>query len=74
MHKQVVMDRTGDTVHEFDPAFALSVKEAMERFDELVKNQGMTAATRNSDGTSQITRNFDPTATETLFIPRLAGG
>jgi hypothetical protein len=32
------------------------------------------AAERTGDGTSKVVRKFDPTAEETLFIPRLQGG
>lgn len=71
---QRVIDLSGDTVHTFDPANATEVKEAMERFQKLTGEQGMTAATKTGSGTSTLTRKFDPTAEETLFIPRLAGG
>jgi hypothetical protein len=32
------------------------------------------AAKRTGNGTSELVRQFDPTAKETLFIPRLVGG
>jgi hypothetical protein len=48
MATQIVMDHTGDSRHQFDPADAAAVAEA-----EL--------------------KSFDPTAEETLFIPRLKG-
>jgi hypothetical protein len=70
---QVVMDHTGDTRHQFDPADAAAVAEAEKRFMELT-GAGFTAAKRLAQGKSEIVRNFDPTAEETLFIPRLKGG
>jgi hypothetical protein len=70
---QVVMDHTGDTRHQFDPADAAAVAEAEKRFMELT-GAGFTAAKRLGQGKSEIVRNFDPTAEETLFIPRLKGG
>ena len=70
---QVVMDHTGDTRHQFDPADAAAVAEAEKRFMELT-GAGFIAAKRLGQGKSEIVRNFDPTAEETLFIPRLKGG
>jgi hypothetical protein len=68
MATQIVMDATGDTRHEFDPADAAAVAEAENRFREL------TGAVRKADGRSELMRSFDPTAKETLFFPRLQGG
>jgi hypothetical protein len=42
------------------------------RFKELTG--GYTAARRLGEGKSEVVRRFDPTAEETLFIPRLQGG
>jgi hypothetical protein len=73
MATQIVMDHTGDTRHQFDPADAAAVVEAERRFDELT-GHGFTAAKRLDDGKSEVVKRFDPTAEETLFIPRLEGG
>jgi hypothetical protein len=73
MATQIIMDHTGDTRHQFDPANAAAVAEAEKRFRELT-GAGFTAAKRLGDGKSEIVRSFDPTAEETLFIPRLKGG
>jgi hypothetical protein len=73
MATQIVMDHTGDTRHQFDPADAAAVGEAEKRFKELI-GYGFTAAKRLDDGKSELVKNFDPTAEETLFIPRLEGG
>jgi hypothetical protein len=35
---------------------------------------GFTAAKPLGEGKSQVLKSFDPTAEETLFIPRLQGG
>ena len=72
--RHIVMDHTGDTKTEFDSKSELSVKAAMAQFDELVKEHGYTAAKRTGQGTSEIIKAFDPTAEETIFIPRLQGG
>ena len=73
MAVQIVMDHTGDTRHHFNPADAQAVAEAEARFMELT-GAGFTAAKRLGDGKSEVVRSFDPTAEETLFIPRLQGG
>jgi hypothetical protein len=73
MHTQIVMDLTGDTRHHFDATNEASVAEARKRFRELT-DAGYTAAMRTGAGTSEVLRLFDPTARETLFIPRLVGG
>jgi hypothetical protein len=70
---QIVMDHTGDTRHQFDPADAAAVAEAEARFKELM-GAGFTAAERTSPGKSKVVGKFDPAAEETLFIPRLKGG
>jgi hypothetical protein len=73
MHLQIVMDTSGDTRHQFDPADASAVAEAEKRFGELI-GAGFIAAKRTGNGTSELVRQFDPTAQETVFIPRLVGG
>ena len=73
MATQIVMDRTGDTRHQFDPGDAAAVLDAEARFKELT-GAGFTAAKRLGEGKSEILRAFDATAEETLFLPRLCGG
>ena len=73
MHTQIIMDVTGDSRHQFDPGDLHSVAEAEKRFVELTQ-AGFTVAKRTENGTSELVRRFDPTAQETLFIPRLVGG
>jgi hypothetical protein len=73
MAKQLVMDQTGHTEHVFDKANKVELSAAMERFDDLVK-KGYTPAVLKADGNHQVTRKFDPTADQTLFIPQLQGG
>ena len=70
---QIVMDRNGDTRHNFDTKDSNPLLEAERRFKELT-GVGFTAATRTADGAPVVTRTFDPTAEETLFFPRLVGG
>jgi hypothetical protein len=73
MPRQIVMDTTGDTRHDFDASDEAAVAEAKHRFQEL-REAGFTAAKRTNSGTSELIRQFDPTVEETLFIPRLFGG
>jgi hypothetical protein len=73
MATQIVMDHTGDTRHQFDPTDETAVAEAEARFIELM-GAGFTAAERTGPGQSKVVWRFDPTAEETLFIPRLKGG
>ena len=73
MPRQIVMDATGDTRHEFAASDTARLAEAEERFRHLT-GVGFTAATRQPDGRARVVRSFDPTAAETIFIPRLQGG
>jgi hypothetical protein len=71
--RRLLMDHTGDTRHQFDPADPGAVAEAERRFKELT-GSGFTAAKRLDNGKSEVVKSFDPAAEETLFIPRLQGG
>jgi hypothetical protein len=73
MATQIVMDATGDTRHEFNPADAAAVAKAEARFKELT-GAGFTAAVRRGEGRSELVRTFDPAADDTVFFPRLQGG
>jgi hypothetical protein len=70
---QLVMDCSGDSRFEFDLADKAAVAKAMERFNELT-GRGYTAAERTGPGTSRKVAEFNPAATEVLFMPRLVGG
>lgn len=74
MAKQHVMDHTGHTTIEFDPSNTTQLDEALARHKELTA-AGATSATRNAgEKDYTVARAFDPTADETLYIPRLQGG
>ena len=70
---QIVMDRTGDSRHSFNPNDAQELAEAEQRFCELTK-AGFTAAVRTGVGQVSQIRSFDPNAEESVFFPRLVGG
>jgi hypothetical protein len=73
MATQIVMDRSGDTRHDFDRNDAKALLEAERRFIQLTC-AGFTAAIRNPFGEPAVSHKFDPAAEETLFFPRLVGG
>jgi hypothetical protein len=73
MATQIVMDRTGDSRHSFDPNDADEMAKAEQRFYELTKI-GFTAAVRTGSGQVSRIRSFDPDAEETVFFARLVGG
>ncbi|WGS18520.1 MULTISPECIES: hypothetical protein [unclassified Bradyrhizobium] len=73
MATQIVMDRTGDSRHLFNPDDAQELARAEQRFYELT-NAGFTAAVRTGPGQTSHLRSFDPAAEETVFFPRLIGG
>jgi len=69
--KFYVMDYSGHSTVEFSKD---ETTEAMAKFNEIVAT-GSTAATRKAgDQDYTVTRQFDPTADETLFVPRMQGG
>ncbi len=74
MGVQIVMDRSGDTRHEFDAADLASIALAEERFKALT-GSGFRAVALGKDGsTGELIGKFDPAVEETLFIPQLKGG
>jgi hypothetical protein len=74
MGVQIIMDRNGDTRHEFDLSDAMAVALAEERFKKLT-GRGFRAVALGKDGSpGQLIREFDPNVEETLFIPQLQGG
>jgi hypothetical protein len=74
MGVQIIMDRSGDTRHTFDPSDPDSIVTADERFQALV-SKGFRAVALGRDGSSgELIKNFDPKLEETLFIPPLKGG
>jgi hypothetical protein len=73
MATQIVMDHSGDSRYFFDNSNGDALAEAERRFLAFTE-KGYTAAVRTSP--EEVTRitAFDPTAEETLFLPRLVGG
>jgi hypothetical protein len=73
MATHIVMDYSGDTRHDFDANDAKALLEAEQRFKHLT-GSGFTAAIRSPSGEPAVSREFDLTAKETVFYPRLVGG
>ena len=74
MSVHIVMDRNGDTRHEFDVADPEGVALAERRFLELT-GRGFRAAGLGKDGNpGKLLREFDPQVERALFIPQLQGG
>ena len=71
---QIVMDRTGDTRHEFDSADSKAVALAEERFRDLTGKGFRAVALGRDGGPGKLVRKFDPKVEQTLFIPQLQGG
>lgn len=71
---QIVMDRFGDTRHEFDVTDAAAVALAEERFRQLTGNGFRAAALSDDGGPGKLLNKFDKEAERTLFIPHLQGG
>jgi hypothetical protein len=74
MAVQIVMDRTGDTRHEFDSTDSRAVALAEERFRELTGKGFRAVALGRDGGPGRLLRKFDREAEQTLFVPQLQGG
>jgi hypothetical protein len=74
MAVQIIMDRNGDTRHEFDFVDPNTIARAEERFRELT-GKGFRAVALGKDGNpGTLLDKFDPLVERTLFIPQLQGG
>jgi len=74
MRVQIVMDRHGDTRHEFDPGDAAAVVHAEERFRELTGKGFRAVALGKAGEPGKLLSKFDVEAEQTLFVPQLQGG
>jgi hypothetical protein len=74
MAVQIVMDRHGDTRHQFDAGDPTGLATAEDRFRELT-GKGFRAVALADDGEpGRVIKDFDPTVERTLFVPHLKGG
>lgn len=74
MAVHIVMDRSGDTRHEFDAADTKALSLAEARFTELTGKGFRAVALGKDGGTGKVMGKFDPQVEQTLFIPQLQGG
>ena len=74
MAVQIVMDRNGDTRHQFDHNNPASLETAMERFDRLTSQGYRAIALQKSGGSGRLLDGFESQVERTLFIPQLKGG
>ncbi|HTV28610.1 MAG TPA: hypothetical protein VMF32_12570 [Xanthobacteraceae bacterium] len=71
---QIVMNRFGDTRHEFDVTDAQAVALAEERFRQLTGSGFRAAALSSDGGPGKLLNKFDREVEQTLFVPHLQGG
>ena len=71
---QIVMNRFGDTRHEFDVTDAQAVALAEERFRQLTGSGFRAAALSSDGGPGKLLNKFDREVEQTLFAPHLQGG
>ena len=74
MSMQIVMDRSGDTRHEFDAKDPSALVVAEQRFRELTGKGFRAVALTGECQPGSLINVFDPTVDRILFIPRLQGG
>ena len=74
MAKLTILDQSGDTKVEWKTSNPDSVKAAMARFDDLVKNHKHWAYKVNPDGSKESIKKFDQTAEEIIVHPQMVGG
>ena len=70
MGVQIIMDRSGDTRHEFDNYDLTSIALAEERFQKLTGNGFRAVALGKNGGPGEMIRTFDPNVEQTLFLFR----
>jgi hypothetical protein len=77
MARHIVMDSSGHSTFEFDPASLADLNEAELRFNRLVE-KGYVPAELTGDGTHLVQppnkRSFNPSIDETIFVPAIRGG
>ena len=71
MPTQIIMDRCGDSRHQFDAA---DTSRAEKRFNELTTRGFKAVALGENGAPNKLIKTFDPLVERTLFIPQLQGG
>lgn len=74
MKRLMVMDSTGDTRIDFDPATdAKATQEARALFEKLTGQGAAVFAVNRADGDKRVT-SFDELEAENVVVPRIVGG
>ena len=74
MAVHIIMDRSGDTRHEFDVNDAAALAEAEARFKELTGKGFMAVALTGDGSPGRQLKAFDASAEKVMFHPQLIGG
>ena len=69
-----VLDRTGDTRIEWNPAVPAEVSMAKKAFDEAKKKQYLTYKLDANGNQGELIREFDPRAERIVATPQTVGG
>ena len=69
-----IMDHSGDSRMVFNVDNETEAKAAEEQFKELTEDGYRPVVPGENGRPGTIVKELDPTAKETLFIPRLQGG
>ena len=69
-----IMDHTGHTTKEWDPAVASEVEAARAAFNQM-KGRGYLAYSVNTKGDKgEVIKGFDPNAESIVMSPQMIGG
>jgi hypothetical protein len=74
MHIHIIMDRTGDSRHEFDPDDVSALARAETHFRDLTSRGFRAVALGKHGEPGKLLTEFNREADEVLFIPQLQGG
>lgn len=74
MSELQVMGKSGHTTVKWDPDNDAEVKTARATFDALIDKGFSAFAVKGKDDKGEKLRRFDPTASEIILIPPIAGG
>lgn len=73
-HTLRILDRTGDTQLDWNPANPVEVEQVRAKFDEITKGLRYLAYTAPTDGTAgEVIREFKPDVS-IILTPQMQGG
>lgn len=74
LHVLRILDHTGHTEVQFNPADPVAVAAVREQFDAIMAQEHGLAYTMENGEKGAVIREFDPTAKETYVTPQIVGG